>query len=197
MTKRPTLQGARGMPAMAGLLLMGVACLPMVGCLFPQDEEVIPTLPPKRNAPLRIETQVPKEPRTTFRNTTACPASNPTFTLTVSDEDVGDVVYSRWFIGGTNGQEFRPTFIPGGNSTSRIVNAPSSLGFKSALANKPTGTEILTVYVSDTDFQEVVGGVIALAARPGPQVTLPDGTIVVDQGTYDSFTWTLDVEPCD
>ncbi len=196
MSKRLTLQGARGMPAMAGLLLTVLACMPMVGCLFPQDEEVIPSLPPKRNGILRIVRQLPAEPRTTFRNTSLCPSQNPVFALTITDEDVGDPVYSRWFIGGTNGQPFSPTPVPGGSSANRNVTPPSSLGFKSALANLATGTETLTVFVADTDFQEVIDGKIALVPRAGPQVQLADGGILLDEGSTDSFTWTLDVEPC-
>lgn len=194
MSNRLTLQGARGMPAMAGLLLMGFACMPMLGCLIPQDEEVIPTLPPKRNGAIQIVK--PLEPRLVFKNTTVCPNQNRAFALTVTDEDVGDPVFSRWFIGGISNQPFTPSQLPGGSSATRNVTAPSSLSFKSALANLATGTETLTVYVADTDFQEVIGGVIALVARQGPQVQLADGTIEVDKGSYDSFTWTLDVEPC-
>lgn len=194
MSKRLTSLGVKGTPAMAGLLLTVLACMPMLGCLFPQDEDVIPRLPPKRNGAIQIVK--PLEPRFVFKNTTLCPSQNRAFALTVTDEDVGDPVFSRWFIGGINTQAFGPSQLPGGSSVTRNVTAPSFLGFKSALANLATGTETLTVYVADTDFQEVIGGTIALVARPGPQLQLADGGIEVDKGSYDSFTWTLDVEPC-
>ena len=196
MSNRLTLQGARGMPAMAGLLLMGLACMPMVGCLFPQDEEVIPTLPPKRNGALRIVAQSLPEPRTGFRNTTLCLDLNPVFSLTVEDEDVGDRIHSRWFIGSTASQPFTPSSVPGGTSVNRTVTAPSALGFKSALADLETGTATLTAYVADTNFEEVLNGKLTLEPRPGPQLQLPDGGIEIDKGSFDTFTWTLDVVPC-
>jgi hypothetical protein len=180
---------------MAGLLLSALCCIPLAGCLIPQDEDVIPQLPPKRNGPIKILDQDPRTLRTRFyRSTALCPSPvNPAFRLTVGDEDLADLVHSRWFIG-ASAEPFRPTPIQGGSSTSRTVDAPSSLGFKSALANLDTGTEILTVYVADTDFKEVVGTTIDLVDRAARQ--LPDGTFAVDEGSYDTFTWTLDVEPC-
>jgi hypothetical protein len=179
---------------MAGLLLCVMGCTPLMGCLFPQDDQqVIGDLPPRRNSPLKIVSQDPQDPRTTFYNTTACPSANPSFKLIVEDEDLGDVVNSLWFIGKTTTQPFQPSPVSGG-AQRRSVAAPSSLGFKSALANLPAGTQVLTVYVADTAFQETVDGQIALVARE-PK-TLPDGSTAVDKGSYDSFTWTLDVEPC-
>lgn len=189
-------QAPQGRPAMAGLLLSALCCIPLAGCLIPQDEDVIPQLPPKRNGPIQIRAQIPAQPRITFRNTTLCPTQNLPFSLTVADEDVGDVVHSIWFIGGASDQRlFEPTPIQSGSSTSRTVTAPGSLGFKSALANLVIGTEILTVYVADTDFEEVVGGTVALVPRPTTR--LPDGTEAIDKGSMDTFTWTLDVKACE
>ena len=179
---------------MAGMLLCVMGCTPLLGCLFPQDDQqVIGELPPKRNSPLQIKSTDPQDPRTTFYNTTLCLERNPTFKLIVEDEDVLDVVSSLWFIGKTTTQPFTPSPL-GGSTQRRSVSAPSSLGFKSALANLAAGTKLLTVYVADTAFQETVDGQIALVDRP-PR-TLPDGTVAIDKGSYDSFTWTLDVEPC-
>lgn len=193
MRKSLKRQDKRGTPAMAGLLLCVMSSTPLLGCLFPQDEQVIDALPPKRNGPLKIVSQEPQEPRTTFYNSTLCPDRNPSFKLIVEDEDLADVVSSMWFIGKTTTQPFQPSNVSAG-AQRRAVSAPSSLGFRSALANLPAGTAVLTVYVADTNFQEPVDGQIALFARE-PKL-LPDGTSAVDKGSYDSFTWTLDVEPC-
>ncbi len=179
---------------MAGLLLFALGCTPLLGCLIPQDEQLIPELPPRRNGPIKIVQTEPKDPRTTYFNSTACLSLEPTFKLTVEDEDLADTVFSLWFIGNTSTQPFRPTQVPGGSKT-RSVTAPSSLGFKSALANLPSGTAVLTVYVADTDFQEVIGGQVSLVARD-PKLVPPDDTPVVDPGTMDSFSWVLDVEAC-
>jgi hypothetical protein len=178
---------------MAGLLLCVIVSTPLLGCLFPQDEDVFPELPPKRNSPLQIKAQVPKEPRTTFYNSTMCQSLNPAFTLTVEDEDTVDVVSSIWFIGETTTQPFIPSTVPGGSKI-RSVTAPSSLGFRSALANLPAdSTHILTVFVADTVFKEVLGGNVEVDLR---EERLVDGVPVRDVGYKDSFTWVLDVEPC-
>ncbi len=178
---------------MAGLLLCAVSCAPLLGCIIPQDEQLIPELPPKRNGPIKIVNQEPAEPRTRYFNSTQCPSDEPTFKLFVDDEDLTDSVFSLWFVGNTSTQPFNPTKVAGGSRT-RPVPAPSSLGFKSALANLPSGTAVLTVYVADTDFKEVIGGQVSLADRE--PTTLPDGNTVTDLGTMDSFTWVLDVEAC-
>ena len=182
------------MAAMAGLLLTCLGCIPMTGCLFPQDEQVIGELPPKRNGPLKILPGQQPAQRTTFYNSTSCLGLNLPFKLTVEDEDVADVVNSIWFIGKTSSQPFPPSPIAGGTSVARVVTAPSSLGFRSALANLAAGTEVLTVFVGDTAFEEVVDGNIVLVMR-APK-TLPDGSSAVDKGSFDSFTWVLDVKAC-
>ena len=198
MRKGSFLQDGKGIPAMAGLLLFALCCTPLLGCIIPQDEQLLGELPPKRNSPLKIIPggEVPVQ-RTTYFNGNACSTANLPFKLKVQDEDLGDVVSSMWFIGKTTNEPFRPSAIPGGSKV-RSVTAPSSLGFKSALANLPAGsTEVLVVYVADTLFEEPVGGVINL--QPRAPTTLPDGSQVVDEGSYDTFTWVLDVErgePC-
>jgi hypothetical protein len=175
---------------MAGLLLIAMGCIPLSGCLFPQDEQVLGELPPKRNSTIRIvpERQVP---RVTFYNSTTC-TGNPTFQLTVEDDDLTDTVTSLWFIGDLKSQDYRPNPIPPSGSKTRFVTAPSSLGFKSALANLRVGTETLTVYVSDTGFQEVVDGLVALQERPAPT----DPNTPRDEPSFDRYTWTLNVEAC-
>lgn len=172
---------------MAALLLCAL-CASMSGCLIPQDDQVPGELPPKRNGPIKIQDQIPRDRRITFFNGTTC--SNASFQLFAEDEDLADLVFSLWFIGSTNETPFQPTPIQGGTAT-RVVNAPSSLAFKSTLANHPTGTETITVYVADTQFKEVVGGNIALVERPDR--VLPDASTVRDTGSFDTFTWTLDV----
>ena len=192
MRKSSERQDKKGAPAMAGLLLCVMSSTPLLGCLFPQDEDVFPELPPKRNSPLQIKAQAP-ELRTTFYNSTMCQSLNKPFTLTVEDEDTVDVVSSIWFIGETTTQPFIPTSVPGGSKI-RSVTAPSSLGFKSALANLTAGrTQTLTAYVADTLFQEVLGGNVEVQLR---EERLVDGVLVRDVGYKDSLTWVLDVEPC-
>ena len=190
MAKGAQLQDPAGARAMAGLLLMAVVCAPLAGCLFPQDDQVFPELPPKRNAPLKIVDQDPREPRRVYRNSTACPSQNPTFKLIVDDEDIADTVRSRWFVGT---QSFEGRNVTATGSRGREVAAPTESGFRAVLANLTAGrTELLTVYVADTEVRLIEG---QITVEPRERV-LPDGTVVEDEGSLDSFTWVLDVEPC-
>ena len=104
-------------------------------------------------------------------------------------------MYSLWFIDKSNDGSslpFQPNNVATGTQR-RSVSAPNALGFKSAMANLSAGTHLLTVYVADSAFQEVVDGQVNVSR---PDRLLPDGTLVPDKGSIDSFTWVLDVEPC-
>lgn len=193
MAKDAQSLASRGTPAMAGLLLMAGVCAPLTGCLFPQDDQVLGELPPKRNGPIKIRYQSPPEPRTTFFNGTSCTTSNPAFSVTVDDEDIADTVRSRWFVGL---QSFEGRFLLSTGARGREVTAPTDSGFRAAMANLAAGTALLTVYVSDTEAR-VVDGKLVIEPRTR---ALPDGTMVEDEGSVDSFTWVLEVQaptgPC-
>ena len=112
----------------------------------------------------------------------------------MEDADTTDIINSLWFIGSTTTQPF-PTSPVSTGSERRAITAPSSLGFRTVLANLPAGmTQVLTVYVADTAFQEVVDGQVTLAPRPAH--VFPDKSTATDVGSFDTFTWTLLVEPC-
>lgn len=180
-------------PAMAGLLLCVMSAL-MSGCLIPQDDTVPFDQPIKRNSPLRIVDQKPVTQRTTFYASTACSSQNEPFELKVNDDDLSDTIHSLWFIDqGPNTVPFQTTPRAPTGSSIRSISAPSALTFTNALSNLTTGIHLLTVYVADSNFDEVVDGVITVTR---PDVTLPTGEMVTDRGYVDSYTWVLDVERC-
>lgn len=177
---------------MAGLLLCVMGAL-LSGCLIPQEDTVPFDQPMKRNSPLRIVDQSPPTQRTTYHPSTMCTDLNPNFTVTVVDEDTGDVIESRWFIDqGPNTLPFQTTPLPPNGSAQRDLSAPRGLTFTNALANLSIGIHLLTVYVADSTFGEFDGEI-----RVSPRnVTLPNGSTVSDPGYFDSYTWVLDVERC-
>lgn len=178
---------------MAPLLLCLVSGISMSGCLIPQDDQVIPELPPVKNRPPRIETYTPMNVSVTFRANVAC-STRPDFSLVVSDPDVGDTLRSFWFIDkSVNTQPFTPASIGGSASERRVVVAPSSNTFTTALANLMSGSHLLTVFVTDRDIEEIDNGLVK--ARD-TEVTLPDGTKAIDDGYEVEHTWILNVEPC-
>jgi hypothetical protein len=181
----------RAITVMAGMLLSS-------GCLFPQDDQVLDQIPPRRNMPLRIIAPKPAGPRTTYFTQPQCAPADQGFSLTVADEDTVDVIYSLWFIDqDPNTVPFSATPRPAGTSVARKLDQPQATTFTNALSNLMTGTHLLTVFVADTTFNEVNGGVITVAQRFVP---VPEGdggtTVVADTGYVDSFTWVLQVERC-
>jgi hypothetical protein len=132
------------------------------------------------NRPPRITSSTPFDVRSTWYASTFCTSLNPQFTVSVQDPD-GDSLRSLWFIDkSASSAPFMGSPRPAGQEVQRI-EAPAALSFNSALANLPTGVHLLTVYVADSDFNEVV-----------------DQSVTVSRadGFFDSFTWVLDAEPC-
>lgn len=175
---------------MAGLLLSS-------GCLIPQDDQVIEELPQRRNMPLRIVTRSPEGPQTTYYTMSSC-APAQSFALVVSDDDTVDVIDSMWFIDqDPNTVPFRTSPKAPSNSPTREIKAPAASTFTNALANLPLGTHLLTVYVSDTPFNEVENQLVTAGPRLVPIKLADGGSVTVsDPGYVDSFTWVLQVERC-
>lgn len=152
-----------------GLVLVGCAAAPAVDAGVPV------------NHPPRVLSNMPSQ-RTTYYASTACPSLNAQFRLTVEDLD-SDGIRSMWIIDPeTRSAPFFPS-VQLGADTQRVIEAPASLNFKSALANLPTGVHQLTAYAADSDFNEVIDGTVTVARADDPH-------------SFDSFTWLLDVEPC-
>jgi len=151
-----------------------------------------------KNQPLRIVLADPSKQPFDFTGgtvpnmgTTLCETAM--FSVTVNDPDLKDHIGSYWYIDQTsNSLPFRPSVVDATGQVSRTVNQPNSNAFKAAMGSMTTGTHLLTVYVTDTDFQERDDG--SLAALPTPRL-MPDGSEVLDPGYIDSYTWVLRVGP--
>ena len=129
-----------------------LVALVMAGCAAapPADAGVTANRPP------RVLSNQPAQ-RATFYATTACPSLNPQFRLTVEDLD-SDRLRSMWIIDPeTRSAPFFPS-VQDGAGTQEVIDAPASLNFKSSLANLPVGVHLLSAYVADSDFNEVVAG---------------------------------------
>lgn len=199
MPKRLESQQSTTMEIMARVLLC--SALGLVGgsgCLFPQSDQVLPTLPPVKNQPLQIVLSDPAAQPYDFTsgtkpNTSATPCDDTTFFINVNDPDVGDTIRSLWFIDKTDvSLPFRPNPVTPDAKETRKVTQPNSTAFKTAMSSLTTGTHLLTVFVVDTDFDESDTGTIAAASKT---VNMPDGSQVQDPGSIDQYTWVLRVGP--
>lgn len=186
---------------MARLLLCGAVALLEGACLIPQDDTVLPDLPPKKNSPLRVlaPTAKPAQRRTTVQVGTPGPTClRPEFSMTVLDEDTGDPIRSQWYVDPTATYEQTPTnpvftgaVIFGGTSTTRQVTAPNAM--LTFLASLVDGKEhLVEAWVTDSEFTPDAPPTSVFR----DQRVLPDGTEVPDTAYTDFNVWVVKVEPC-
>lgn len=186
---------------MARLLLLGCVALMESACLLPQDDTVLPDLPPKKNSPLRIlaQTVQPAQRKTPIVVGTPSPTCPRTeFSVVVADEDTGDPIRSQWYVDPNQNYEpsatspvFNGSPIFGGAAVNRTLTAPPAmLTYLQGLSNAQE--HVIEVWVTDGDF---VPGPPTGATRPDR--TLPDGTQVTDPAFTDAHVWIVTrVETC-
>jgi len=188
---------------LALILLLG-AGTPWAGaCVFPQDDHVIPELPPRRNSRIRVVNQ---RPQSVLNSIDPRCAEDLRFEVDVEDDDGPDALgdggqgpsgslFSRWFLDrvvGSGNQAYNPDPVPFVSKRLTMMS-PADLKFRKDLTDlDPNKLHRLEVFVADTVFKESIAGEIAVADT---QVRLPDNSIAVDPGTVDSFTWILKIEP--
>lgn len=152
------------------------------GCVWPQDDQVLPEIPPRRNSPPRIllNTVTPQ------LDTNVGPNCRPAFSFNVEDPDTGDLIRNRWFV--FKQGEARTLYFDGRAlqpSTTAVrqtrVVAPDAL-FSAASELVQNGEHRLEVVIADGELGE--------GATPLPRTRgLPDGGTVDDPTYIDSFVW--------
>jgi hypothetical protein len=70
--------------------------LNLQGCLLPQDDQVLPDLPPLQNRPPRVLSQTPEDVVPVVPVVGGC--ERKPFAVSVDDADVGDTIRSVWLI---------------------------------------------------------------------------------------------------
>ncbi len=190
MAKHLKQQMSNAWAIMARLLLCLFLCSAGSGCLLPQDDQVIPELPPFKNRPPRIVARTPVDERVSVRTGPGL-CIRPSFEVTVEDADTGDQLRSQWILDRSDSSfRYRGALVPADGNARRNVLAPTSGQFTSAMVNLTPGIHTLTVSVVDTDFDSTTD-----MATKTPK-TLPDGTVVEDTGYVDETSWVLEVSPC-
>ncbi len=81
---------------MATMLLWLCVSTSLSGCLVPQDDALILTLPDRANRPLRVLATQSKPPNRELQ-VRAGRSCDP-FSVTVDDPDLGDTIRATWFI---------------------------------------------------------------------------------------------------
>lgn len=174
---------------LAAWLLLTVLGTAVSGCLFPQDDQMFPDLPPKRNEPPRFLESTVKPPQVTTLFV-KCPMTS--FDVYVEDPDLADRIRSRWVVDSRvdnafNGRALEASSLP--RRSTPVVSPASLTAEASPLA--VAGEHQLTVVIADGEFSE---GFDALPRRHA----LPDGGTIDDPSYTASFTWrvTTNLGPC-
>lgn len=189
-----------------------------MGCLLPQEDQIIGELPGAANRPLRILPGLaqPQQRESTVQLGANC--IRPNFSVQVDDPNGGDQIRALWFIdpneryvqsGPTQPViQGNPGVLIGAGSTVRLVQATTQ--FYGALAGFNTGGKHrVEVVVTDGEFIE--------SQRPDPNGGAPqafldivrnpvrvevegrDGGEVIPVAAYrDEFVWLVEVDtlPC-
>lgn len=193
---------------MAGRLLRGViAALLLHGCLIPQDDPVLPDLPPQKNRPPRILVDK-AEPGMVASVDLGDNCPRQVFSAQVDDPDFRDQLQHRWF------PDPKPDFttvyfdglvIPalkanadGGSpsSTVRSVTQPFKLFSTGSVLFDAPGSHTLTLVVTDGVF--VVGAPTGIEIGAKTSVLLEDGGPLDDPAYTAMYTWnvTTNRTPC-
>jgi hypothetical protein len=176
----------------AGLAL----ALALGGCLMPQDDELLPELPPTKNRPPRIleGSAVPQQQVSIpvgFNCTPERWAGIFEFSAKVEDPDVDNPIRNRWFVDPDDKHTtvfFQGLTLPPSTKPTRDtpVKAPANLIASSPLSTP--GKRRLVLVISDGEFEEGVTPTRRL-------VRLPDGGLTEDLSYTDSFTWLVNSDP--
>lgn len=186
------------------LLWLGLGICQMA-CLLPQDDDILTTVPPAANRPLRViqNLALPAQRETTVQLASNC-VNRTTFSVTVNDPDVGDRIAAQWFIdpnesyvGGTPGN---PGMATSAGSTEREVGAPRT--FTNLLGALADGRKHrVEVVVTDGDFRvDELTDPVTMEQKPYLKVVRDAvnaaGVPLQVEAFRDEYVWLVEVRAC-
>jgi hypothetical protein len=187
---------------MATLLLWLSVPVIATGCLIPQDDQVLPVLPPQKNLPPRVihEKSVPQHETTQYVGNfsqSGCP--RPSFTVFVEDDNLSDtqqrdLLRSIWFVDPPPELQIESSlFGDAVSSTDAVRSLSSPAAVATALTSLIDGRRhVVSMVVTDGTFP-AAGSPTSVT---GTTTLLSDGTYVTDQAYTDYEEWLVEVQPC-
>lgn len=174
-------------PAMKWLGL-GISAWVLGGCVIPQDEEYLSSLPVQLNHPLRIVEQQAQPSERIIRGygSDLCELE---FSVIVEDPDIADTIVARWFVDYDANQtrvDAENTIKPQ-NKPVRDERASFSVRFTDLNRLNLPGDHVVEVVVTDTSF---------VGREPQPKNTfqMEDGTNYLDPGYTATYVWFVRTE---
>jgi hypothetical protein len=175
-------------------LLLWVACMTaMVGCVLPQDDQVIPERPPIANRPVRVVSGSPRpgQRETQVRFGQNCPREGQEFSIRVSDPDRMDTIRANWFIDPDERYVVAPTrpVFQGNSGTllpptdERLITSPGSLrmAFPQFVDGQKHRVEVV---VTDGEFFEA-SFVDPNTMEPRPSLDVRRDPLRTEEGVFD------------
>jgi hypothetical protein len=183
-------------PLARGLLALSLRWLGLAwaagmasGCLVPQDDTLLESIPQRRNRPPRIvETQV-QPPDPIIQDFGANGLCELDFSVVVEDPDVDDLLTVRWYLDYDDQNPtgpYREFQLANNGQPQRGDRATLHINLRAA--NSPLsapGTHLVEALVSDTRL-------VGRDPVPVGSITLDGGTVVVNPGYVVTHAWFVD-----
>lgn len=178
------------LPAMKWLGL-GISAFALGGCILPQDEEYLSSLPVPLNHPLRIIEQQVAPPDRIIRGYGTGDLCELEFSVILEDPDIDDTLVAYWFVDYDAGQSRidAQNFIgPKGNKPVRDERASFHVRFSDLNPLNVPGDHVVEVVVTDTTLAE--------GREPQPKniIRREDGTDYRDPGYTATYAWFVRTE---
>jgi hypothetical protein len=181
------------LPAMKWLGL-GITAWALGGCIIPQNEEYLSSLPEQLNHPVRIVEQQVAPSERIIRGYGTDKLCELTFSVPVEDPDIGDTLFAYWFVDYDANQprdaDAENIIEPKGNKPPRDERASFVARFNPADINPLNlpGEHVVEVIVTDSALDD--------GRVPLPKNTFPleDGTEYRDPGYSATYAWFVRTE---
>lgn len=177
------------LPAMKWLGL-SISAWALGGCLVPQDEEYLSTLPVQPNHPLRIVEQQVSPPERIIHGYGTSDLCELEFSVPVEDPDLGDRLVAYWFVDYDANQpriDAENTIEPKGNRPVRDERASFHVRFTDLNRLNVPGDHVVEVVVTDTTL-------VGREPQPKNVIHTEDGTDQRDPGYTATYAWFVRTE---
>lgn len=157
-----------------------------VGCLVPQDDTLLESIPQRRNRPPRIVESQVQPPDPIIEDFGAGDLCELDFSVLVEDPDVDDLITVRWYLDYDDQNPVGPyREFQLANNGEPQRGEPATLRINLRAANSPLstpGVHLVEALVADTRL-------VGREPVPVGSITLDGGTVIVNPGYVVTHAW--------
>lgn len=190
--KSPLLQLASELlpPSAMKWLGLGISACALGGCLLPQNEEYLSSLPVPLNHPLRIVEQQVAPPDRIIRGYGTGDLCALEFSVPVEDPDLGDRLVAYWYVDYDANQpriDSEVSIEPRGSNPVRDERASFRVRFTDLSPLNVPGDHVVEVIVTDTTL-------VGREPQPKNVYHTADGGEHLDPGYSATYAWFVRTE---